>query len=150
MLPFDASLRIHRRAQDLRRPRGNIAITTHARWLFGIAAVFNLAVGAVAVFARSLLVDMFSLDAVGGSNILVFNLAGAFVALFGYAYLCIAVDPVKYRPFIFFGALGKLVAIACGLAGWSSGLVGWRFPGFLSADLLFVILFFDYLRRARP
>lgn len=122
-------------------------MTAYARCLFGIAATFNVAVGAATVFARSLLVSVFSFAPIDGSSIVVSNLTGAFVALFGYAYLCIAIDPVKYRPYISFGAIGKLVAISVGLAGWIAGLTSWKFPAFLSADLLFVILFLDYLRR---
>jgi hypothetical protein len=46
-----------------------------------------------------------------------------------------------------FGAIGKLLAVVCGLAGYFGGLIPWKFAAFLSADVIFALLFFDYLRR---
>ena len=46
-----------------------------------------------------------------------------FIALFGYCYLLVAIDPVRNRPFISVGAIGKLLAIACAVLPWFSGEV---------------------------
>jgi hypothetical protein len=85
----------------------------YARWLFGIAAAFNLAVGAGLLFLRPLLLSGLGFDPVHGTNIIIANLTGMFIVLFGYCYLLVAIDPVTNRPFISVGAIGKLLAIAC-------------------------------------
>lgn len=123
-------------------------MTAYARRLFGIAAAFNFAAGAATVFLRSMLVSGLQLDPIRGSNIVIADLFGMFVALFGYAYLLIAINPARYRPYISFGAIGKLLAFACAIAGWLAGLVVWKLPALLSADLVFALLFLDYLRRS--
>ncbi len=76
--------------------------------------------------------------------------AGLFIATFGYAYLRIAQDPRRYRPFIELGAIGKLLAVAAVAWPWLAGDIGWRLPLLVSADLVFALLFIDFLRRTRP
>ena len=98
-------------------------MNTYARWLFGIAAAFNLAVGAALLFLRPVFLGRLGFDAVQGSNIVIANLTGMFVALFGYCYALVAIDPVKNRPFIAVGAIGKLLAIACAVVPWLTGAV---------------------------
>ena|SRR5215469_1504184 len=119
----------------------------YARWLFGIAGVFNLVVGGALLFGRPWLMALLHLDATGGLNIVFANLTGMFVALFGYAYLCIAADPVGYRSYIHLGAVGKLLAVACVLVPWWTGLVPATLPTFIAADFIFAVLFLDFLRR---
>ena len=122
---------------------------TYARWLFGSAAAFNLAVGAACLFLRPLVIRSLGLDPVSGSNIVLANITGGFVALFGYCYLLIAIDPVRYRPYISMGVIGKLLAVACVLAPWFAGEVSGRLAQFMAADAIFALLFLDYFRRTR-
>jgi len=129
-----------------RRNRTN----TYARWLFGIAGMFNLAVGFALLFARAKLAAMLRLDPVGGTGVVFANLTGMFVALFGVAYLRIAGDPAAYRPYIHLGAAGKLFAVVCVLVPWWMGAVPATLPIVVSADLVFALLFLDFLRRTRP
>jgi hypothetical protein len=124
-------------------------MTTYARWLFGIAAVFNFAVGLALLFFRPLLLGKLGFDPVTGSNIVIANLTGMFVALFGWCYLLVALDPVKNRPFIAVGAIGKLLAICCAAAPWLSGTITMKPPPLLAGDLILALLFLDYLRRTR-
>ena len=119
----------------------------YARWLFGIAGLFNLVVGAALVFARTWLVPMLQLDPIGGTNSVLANLTGMFVALFGYAYLCIAADPARYRPYIALGAAGKLLAVICVLVPWWTGAVPATLPILVACDFVFALLFVDVLRR---
>lgn len=121
----------------------------YARWLFGIAAAFNLAVGAGLLFLRPLLLSGLGFDPVHGTNIIIANLTGMFIVLFGYCYLLVAIDPVTNRPFISVGAIGKLLAIACAALPWFSGAVQLQPPPLLAGDILFALLFLDYLRRTR-
>jgi hypothetical protein len=122
---------------------------TYARWLFGLAAAFNLAVGIALLFLRPMLLPRLGFDPVTGSNIVNANLVGMFVALFGGCYLMVALDPVTYRPYIPVGAIGKLLAIACGVVPWLTGALSMKPPPLLAVDLVFALLFLDYLRRTR-
>lgn len=119
----------------------------YARWLFGIAGLFNLAVGGALLFARPWLMALLHLDVIGGLNVVLANLTGMFVALFGYAYLRIATDPVGYRSYIHLGAVGKLLAVICVLVPWWMGLVPAALPMLIAADFIFALLFLDFLRR---
>ena len=122
----------------------------YARWLFGISAATNLAVsGALLVFG-SLVVRRFGMDPVVGTNVVLFNFAGMLIGLFGYAYVRVAMDPVRFRPLIHVTAIGKLLAFLSAALPWLTGIVSSRLPMLLSADVTFAILFFDYLRRTRP
>ena len=125
------------------------ALNTYARWLFGIAAAFNLAVGGALLLLRPMLLGRFGFDPVEGSNIVIANLTAMFIALFGYCYALVALDPVKNRPFIAVGAIGKLLAIVCAVAPWLTGEVAMNPPPLLAGDLIFALLFVDYLRRTR-
>lgn len=122
----------------------------YARWLFGISAATNLAVsGALLVFG-SLVARRLAFDPVIGTNVVLFNFAGTMIGLFGYAYVRIALDPWRFRPLIHVAAIGKLLAFASAALPWLAGIVSSRLPMLLSADVIFAILFFDYLRRTRP
>ncbi len=116
-------------------------MNTYARWLFGTAAVF--------LFLRAIFLRRIGFDPVEGSNIVVADLVGAFVALFGYCFLLVAIDAAKYRPYVSLGAIGKLLAIACVVLPWLTGTTRARPPLLLGGDLIFALLFLDYLRRTR-
>jgi hypothetical protein len=124
-------------------------MNAYARWLFGIAAIFNFAVGLALLFLRPMLLGRLGFDPVTGSNVIIANLVGMFIALFGYCYLLVALDPVKYRPYISVGAIGKLLAIGCAVAPWLAGSIRMRPPPLLAGDLILALLFLDYLRRTR-
>jgi len=121
----------------------------HARWLFGIAAAFNFAVAASVLFLRPWIGPLFQLDPATGTNLVNINIAGVLIAAFGWAYVCVARDPVRYRPYISFGIIGKLGVAIAALAPWLTGAIGWRVPALAAADLVFAALFADFLRRTR-
>ncbi|HEY5048581.1 MAG TPA: hypothetical protein VII49_11240 [Rhizomicrobium sp.] len=122
---------------------------TYAGPLFGIAAAFNFAIGFALLFLRPLLFAPLGFDAARGSNIVLANLVGMFVVLFGYCYLRVALDARKYRVYVSIGAIGKLLAVACAVAPWLVGAVSPRLLMFFAPDLIFALLFLDYLRRTR-
>ncbi|MGD0190592.1 MAG: hypothetical protein ABSD74_07610 [Rhizomicrobium sp.] len=124
-------------------------MTNYARWLFGIAALFNCAVGLAMLFLRPLFLGQLGFDAIAGSNIVIANLTGMFIALFGWCYLLVAIDPVKNRPFVAIGAVGKLLAIVCVVTPWLTGAVQMKPPPLLAGDFILALLFLDYLRRTR-
>jgi len=123
---------------------------TYARWLFGTAAFFNLLVGFNLLFLRYWLqTPLLPLDPIGGTNLVLANLAGLLVASFGYGYARVAGDPVKFRPYIHLGAIGKLLAVIGVLWPWWIGAVSWKLPALASIDMIYAVLFLDYLRRTK-
>jgi hypothetical protein len=121
----------------------------YARKLFGTAAFFNFLVALGLLFLRPLLAPLIPFDPVAGTNRVLLYMTAFLVATFGYAYLRIAQDPSRYRSFVELGAIGKLLAVAAATLPWLTGDVGWQLPAFVSADLVFAVLFVDYLRRTR-
>lgn len=124
-------------------------MTSNPRLLFGIAAAFNFLVAAGLLLLRPSMAPLLRLDPIAGTNLILVNLTGGFIALFGYAYLRVAIDPVTYRPFIPLGIIGKLIAVASAVWPWLSGAVSWPLPVLSFADLVFVVLFARYLQQTR-
>ena len=120
---------------------------SHARWLFGCAAAFNLVVGLALLFARGVVVSMLKLDPIVGTHVVLANLCGMFIVLFGVAYALVARDPITYRPYIAFGAAGKLLAIAAAVVPWIAGTIDAHIPLLTGGDLVFAALFLAFLRR---
>jgi hypothetical protein len=119
----------------------------HARWLFGIAAVMNFAVGGGLVFLRPRLGPLLGLTPTTGSNVVIANATGLFIAVFGYAYARVALDPVRFRPYVALGILGKMLITAATAWSFFAGAVDWRLPALTGIDVVFALLFWDFLRR---
>ena len=124
-------------------------MTRYARWLFGISAVTNFAVSGALVLFGAFVARRLALDPIVGTNVVLFNFAGLTIGLFGYAYVRVALDPSHFRPLIHVTAIGKLLAFASAALPWLTGIISSRLPLLLSADVMFAILFFDYLRRTK-
>jgi hypothetical protein len=122
---------------------------SYGRKLFAIAAAFNFVVAGLLLFLSGGLFPLLGLDPVAGANLTLPYVAAALIASYGYAYACLAYDARKYRVYIPLGVIGKLMAFAVVGWLWRSGDVTWRMPGFASGDLIFALLFLDYLRRTR-
>lgn len=122
-------------------------MTKHARILFTIAALFNLAVAVSLLLTWPLTQELLQLTPAEGSNALLKNVAGVIVLAFGYAYWLISRDPVAYRPYISLGAIAKtlvfIVALPVLIAGGEGALLAAAAVG----DLLFAVLFFHFLLR---
>jgi len=72
--------------------------------------------------------------------------------LFGTAAvfnLLVAGDPVTFRPYIHLGAVGKLLAVACTVWPWWIGAVPWTMLAPVGPDLIYALLFLDFLRRTK-
>jgi hypothetical protein len=125
------------------------AMRAYARWLFGLAAAFNLLIGLALLFLRTLLSSLLHLGPIAGTNVVLANLTGMFVALFGFAYAMVALDPVEYRPFIPLGAIGKLLAVVCVFIPWFMGVIPGILPSLVVGDFVFAILFLVFMERTR-
>lgn len=124
-------------------------MTGYARWLFGVSAATNLAVSGALLFFASFVARRLALDPIVGTNVVLFNFAAMMIGLFGYAYVRVALDPDRFRPLIHVTAIGKLLAFVSAALPWLTGIISSRLPVLLSADVVFALLFFDYLRRTR-
>jgi hypothetical protein len=130
--------------------KGSPSVTRYVHWLFGISAATNLAVSGALLLFGTFVAHRLALDPIVGTNVVLFNFAGMVIGLFGYAYVRVAMDPVYFRPLIHVTAIGKLLAFTSAALPWLAGIVSSRLPMLLSADVIFAILFFDYLRRTKP
>jgi len=126
-----------------------VATGSYARMLFGIAAFFNFVVAIALLFLRPMFGPLVSLDPVAGTNLVFVYMAAFLIGTFGYAYARIAQNPRRYRPFIELGAIGKLLAVVAVTGPWLAGEVGWQLPLVVSGDVVFALLFIDFLRRTR-
>ena len=125
-------------------------MSRYARWLFGVAAAANLTVALAMSLGQPWFVGVLALDPITGTNVILVDLAAVLIGGFGYGYARIALDPVRYRPLIGVGALGKLAAVATVLAGALTLPHLWRLFALIGGDLVFAALFLDYLRRSEP
>ena len=121
----------------------------YARRLFGTAAFFNLLVAVILLLVRPLLAPALPLDPIAGTNVVLLYMTAFLIATFGYAYLRVALDPRRFRPFVELGVVGKLLAVAAATGPWLAGEIGWQVPLLVGGDLVFALLFLDFLRRTR-
>src|SRR5262249_31649876 len=122
-------------------------MNSYARWLFGIAAGFNFAVAAGLLLLRPWLSPALRLDPGAGPNVVAANASGVMIATFGYAYARVAIDPGRYRPYISLGAIAKSFVVVGTLWPWLEGAIDWHLPALAVADVIFTLLFLDFLRR---
>jgi hypothetical protein len=125
-------------------------MNAYARYLFGVAAAANLLVAGAMSVGQGPFVAVLGLDLIVGTNVVLVDLAAVLIGAFGYGYARIALDPVRFRPLIAIGAWGKLAAVATVLLGAIAGPHLWRLFALVSGDVVFALLFLDYLRRTPP
>lgn len=120
---------------------------THARWLMGTAALFNWSVVLAFLFFNEQLTLLLGLDPSTGTNLAMRDLALVLIATFGGAYFFAALEPVRGRPYIVLGAIGKALAALTVYAHWTLGHIGWQLPALLVGDVIYSLLFIHLLRR---
>ena len=89
------------------------------------------------------------MDTAEGTNLVLANLAGGLILLFGCCYVLIARNPEYYRSYISLSVAGKIIAIVSAGLPWATGQISWVLPLLASADIVFAVLFVGYLRE-RP
>ena len=125
------------------------ATASYARTLFGVAAFFNFAAAGALLFLRPAFGPRVGLAPIAGTNLVFVYMTAFLIATFGWAYARVAQDPRRFRPFIELGAIGKLLAVAAATGPWLAGEIGWQLPFVVGGDLVFALLFIDFLRRTR-
>ena len=118
-----------------------------ARRLFIPAAIFNWSVAGGLLFLSDLTGPLLQLDPSGCSNLALRDMCMALVAAFGIAYWRIAFDPLRFRPYIELGIVGKALVVLVIYGHWLTGHIGWQLPAVAFGDVLFAVLFVNFLRR---
>lgn len=125
------------------------ADSSYTRLLFGTAMLFNLVVAAGLLTSSAQIGAALDLGAATPGSVVLSNLSGAFVALFAYAYARVALEPQRYRAYVELGAIGKLLVLPAAGIPYVLGYIGWELPLLACGDLVFALLFWDWLRRTR-
>ena len=112
--------------------------------LFRLGAAFNLLVGVSMLVAWPAVA---ALIGVTTPRSVFTDLVGAVVALFGWVYWRIAVDPVGCRSYVLLGIVGKLLFVAVIYANFAVGHAPAGLVVLVTADLVFAVLFARWLRR---
>jgi hypothetical protein len=116
----------------------------NARALFSAAAGFNLLVGIPLLVMYPLSAQLLKLS---GDPSVWTHLVAAIVILFGYAYGRVARDPIRFRPYVGLGIIGKLGFVAIIYGHWLAGDASVRLALLVTVDLMFALAFLVYLRR---
>lgn len=123
-------------------------IDSDARKLFTAAAIFNFAAGLSFLLAAQQVAQLIGMKPVP-SDPLWLHFGAVLVLAFGWGYWRVAGDPVRNRPIIEMGILGKSLVVIAGYTDWLLGNVNWPFAALITGDLIFAALFWSYLRRTQ-
>ena len=88
---------------------------------FWAAAFFNFAIGAPLFISPETMVAM--TGTVGTVDPALMKVTGALVLCFGVVYAIVGGDPVRYRPVVWAGLLGKLGVAYVYLPDWYQGTI---------------------------
>src|SRR3546814_16769385 len=86
-------------------------------------------VAAALMLGWPLIERLLQLAPADGSNGLIVKIAAVLILTFGYAYFMVGLDPVRYRPYVSLGMIGKLLVVIVALpmiiAGSQGYLLAW-------------------------
>src|SRR3546814_14080218 len=72
-------------------------------------------VAAALMLGWPLIERLLQLAPADGSNGLIVKIAAVLILTFGYAYFMVGLDPVRYRPYVSLGMIGKLLVVIVAL-----------------------------------
>lgn len=110
-----------------------------------VACPFNLLAGYIVALPGSRLGQLYGLPP--DVPALYAGLAAMFIALFGLAYLWLALSETVDRSILFLGAVGKLLAFLLAAGLWLAGAAPLAIALASSGDLAFALLWLTWLRR---
>jgi hypothetical protein len=117
------------------------------RIIFGLAALFNLAVGAIILLRPG---DLSSVPFTGTpQEALLIQSCGWLIAVFGLGYGLAAIAPLANRGIIFLGVVGKAAMPVFAYPFYAAGHVPFESFALTLADLVFVGLFVWFLMTRR-
>ena len=115
------------------------------RIMFTTAAWFNWLAGLAVAVNAELLFGLFRITPLP-TELLFLQLFAWLVIVFGIGYFWASRDPAANVPVIKLGMIGKLSVVLVSLACVLTGSVSWQIMLLMSADLLYVILFWRALK----
>jgi hypothetical protein len=115
------------------------------RILFAVAAVWNLGVAATLIFNPDFLLAKLSVND-PDARLLARSFASS-VTAWGIGYALVAFDRKRFRDFAWLGVISKTIFFTVYAVALFGGQIS--FPAFIPAlvDLVFAILFVEFLRR---
>ncbi|CAN7314092.1 hypothetical protein LJR071_001605 [Pseudomonas sp. LjRoot71] len=123
-------------------------VDKHVRILFGSGALFNLMAGLSILFAGPLFGRLIGMEPLPGQGF--FEQATGFaIVLFGWMYWLVGQAPVKYRPYIMIGIIGKLGTVTLAFFNYWTGMLNLPLPLLTLVDLIYAALFWRYLSGTR-
>ena len=117
------------------------------RPLFRSAAAFNVIVGLPMLVAYPAVARLLGLE---GPPTVWFHLAAGAVLLFGWAYWQIARDPVRNRPYVALGIVGKLAFAGIIYGHRLAGTATTATAVLVTVDVVYALLFMSWLRANPP
>lgn len=126
--------------------RTESTIHSAARRLFIPAALFNWSVAASLLLFSDSIGPLLHLDPASGTNLAMRDVCMLLIALFGFAYWQIGSDPTRFRPYIELGILGKALVVLAICGHWLAEHIGWQLPAVAFGDVVFALLFWNFLR----
>lgn len=113
------------------------------RLFFWVALVFNLLAGSPLLFAPDLMLRSFGTDV--PPDLLFHRFTGLLVVCFGALYALVALDPVRFRPLVWVGIVGKAGVVALFTEAYVSGRVPFSQYAISLGDVAFVVGFVAFL-----
>lgn len=117
--------------------------------LFGGAALYNFAAGLPPLLIPSLSAENLGLPPYDPQHIIIAQLAGLLICLFGIGYAMVAMGTPGGREIVILGMIGKLgvVLLVAGHLLWGHAPLGLAVAA--GGDFLFALAFLVYLTRDR-
>src|SRR3546814_2342308 len=121
-------------------------MSSYSKPLFFVAAAFNVMVAAALMLGWPLIERLLQLAPADGSNGLIVKIAAVLILTFGYAYFMVGLDPVRYRPYVSLGMIGKLLVVIVALPVIIAGRQGYLLNWLAMGDLLLAVMYGLFLR----
>lgn len=112
---------------------------------FGLAAAYNFAVGIPLAISPEVILGVGDQAPVSSPAGTFVPLSGVLIAAFGIIYALVAVQPMRMKPMVWAGVVGKGGVLALSLPPWFRGEVGIDAVALSLGDLAFTIGFLVFL-----
>jgi hypothetical protein len=112
-------------------------------FVFGLAAIFNLAVGLPMLLAPEVFFSLTGQPA--PADLLFVRMSGGLIAVFGVGYAMVARNPMAHRGIAFIGVIGKIIAPAILWFYYQAGAISFSNFAMGLGDLAFAALFAAFL-----
>ena len=119
---------------------------SYTNLLFKSGAIFNVLAGLPFLIAPQTMAALAGLE-LNATAAMLMQIIFALVVIFGWVYWMIAVDPVRYRPYIVLGIILKVLFVVVVCAHWLAGNIPGQLPALACGDIVYALLFWIYYQR---